>query len=274
MFSYERGRLLVSSTMFTLFLLPICFALSEEHGGSWSRGKRKGEVFISSSDDAGFEIATRLYWVSEDFSRSDFRSAFPVDTLGICPEAWQRRVYLTCIFNGHKESSDTNTGPPMWQNVGCPLCKGPWLRGGTWDPVQALLTKWFALVWSGTSREKGRSFSNWVSSSPFQTLGGSLLCGLLSRVCLHLLYSSQSAFVLTNMYRAPTLCQAMGLQQWTDRHASCFHVAYSLLEDIPSFFLHGNWRAFCRGAWAELCPCSLRHLTWKAPVGVGKYRHP
>lgn len=143
--------------MFSLFLLPICFALSEEHGGSWSRGKRRGEVFISSSDDAGFGITTSLYWVLEDFSRPDFRSAFPADKLGIFPEAWQRRVYPICIFNGHKESSDTNTGPPMWQNAGCPLRKGPWLRGGAWDPVQALLTKRFALVWSERYQQRERA---------------------------------------------------------------------------------------------------------------------
>lgn len=167
---------------------------------------------------------------------------------------------MICAFSGHKEQQGYQGRATNRAGACCPVHTGTWLRGGARSPIPALLTRQFALVWHCISREKGLSFSNWhkgtiwVSGNPFQTLGVSALWPSFQGLSSPSLF--QPLGICSNKYLLSTyfVSASTGFTLMNKR-ASCFHAAYSLVEVIPSFFLHDIQRAYSGGS-----------LSWSQPL--------
>lgn len=162
----------------------------------------------------------------------------------------------------------------LYGSAGWPLHKGTWLRGG--PETQSSLCLPSTLPWRGTvsAGRKGCLFltGTKVPSGLAVALSkplGFLLCGLVSRVYLHLFHSSQSVF--EQIFVGFLLCVRhwVYIDEQTNRRISYSHEAYSVLEVILSFFLHENWRAFFWGSLSWSQP--LFFGTWYVGTWLGKH---
>lgn len=165
---------------------------------------------------------------------------------------------------GTRSSSDTNTGPPIWQVQIVAYARAP-----GWEvapETQSKLCSLSNLSWCGalSAGRKVCLFSNWhkgiiwVSSSPFQTLGVSALWPSFQGLPSPSLF--QSISICFNKYLiVPTL-----YQHWvyTDEQTGTLLALKKLVvywrSFHLSFFMVAGELSFGE-AWADLSPCSLRH---------------
>ena len=174
----------------------------------------RGMFCISFSDGQGFGlhgpiISQQLfidYWKIFLDLWFSFQVSLSCGQTGHLPRNLARSSLHDLYFQWTQATArDTSAGPPTGRVQVAPYTRAPGREVG--PEAQSKLCSPSSLLWCGAVSAgrkgclvlTGTKAPGGLAVTLFKPLGF-LLWGLVSRVCLHLLCSSQSAFVLTNIY--------------------------------------------------------------------------